>query len=110
MASTSPLCRADRLQRRAGLVVRPIPEIGLCMVYRPRPAKIVTLNTASWLLFAACGGEVVEDIVIAVQQAQQGQRRPMAFAEALQGLQALVDLGVVCRPDSCPNSKEPSHD
>ena len=94
MASTSPLCRADRLVRRADLVVRRMPEIRLCMVYRPRPARVITLNPASWLLFEACNGGTVAEIEAAVLRARRGPARAKA-AEVLAGLQQLVDLSLV---------------
>jgi hypothetical protein len=96
-ASTSPLCRADRLVRRAGLVVRPIPEIRMCMVYRPRPARVVTLNPASWLLFEACQGGTVGEIEAAVLQARSGSTAPAPAEDVLAGLQQLVDLALLER-------------
>lgn len=95
MDSTSPLCRADRLLRRADLVVRPIPEIRLCMVYRPRPARVVTLNPASWLLFEACDGATVAEIEAAVLQARAAGGHGSGGADVLAGLQQLVDLHLV---------------
>lgn len=99
MASTSPLCRADRLVRRVGLVVRPIPEIRMCMIYRPRPARVVTLNPASWLLFEACNGDTVEDIEATVLRVQAAGPKTFGPGEVLAGLQQLVDLSLVepCR-------------
>jgi hypothetical protein len=99
MASTSPLCRADRLVRRADLVVRPIPEIRMCMVYRPRPARVVTLNPASWLLFEACNGGTVGEIEATVLGVQVPGLSAFGPGEVLAGLQQLVDLSLVepCR-------------
>jgi hypothetical protein len=94
MASTSPLCRADRLVRRADLVVRRMPEIRMCMVYRPRPARVITLNPASWLLFEACDGGTVAEIEAAVLRARSGSARPRR-RDVLAGLQQLVDLSLV---------------
>lgn len=95
MASTSPLCRADRLVRRADLVVRPLPEIRLCMVYRPRPARVITLNPASWLLFEACDGGTVAEIEAAVLRARPAGGQGGGADEVLAGLQQLVDLCLV---------------
>lgn len=110
MASTSPLCRADRLVRRAGLVVRPIPEIRMCMVYRPLPARVVTLNPASWLLFEACDGSTIAEIEAAVLRAQAGRAQAFGADDVLAGLQELVDLALVepCR-DPPPPSDEGVH-
>jgi hypothetical protein len=104
MASTSPLCRADRLVRRADLVVRRMPEIRMCMVYRPRPARVVTLNPASWLLFEACNGGTVAEIEAAVLRARGHAGQPDGADEVLAGLQQLVDLLLVkaCRDPTTP--------
>lgn len=103
VASTSPLCRADRLVRRADLVVRPLPEIRLCMVYRPRPARVLTLNPASWLLFEASRGGTVDEIEAAVLQAQDGTTPALRPEDVLAGLQQLVDLALLERsPDPVP--------
>lgn len=95
MASTSPLCRADRLVRRTDLVVRPLPEIRMCMVYRPRPARVITLNAASWLLFEACNGGTVAEIESAVVRARAGGLQAAGTDGVLAGLQQLVDLSLV---------------
>lgn len=95
MASTSPLCRADRLVRRGDLVVRPIPEIRMCMVYRPRPARVVTLNPFSWMLFEACDGATVDDIENAVVRAGLEGGKQFRPGEILEGLQQLADLALV---------------
>lgn len=95
MASISQLCPADRLVRRAGLVVRPIPEIRMCMVYRPRPARIVTLNPVSWMLFEACDGSTVGEIAAAVVLARGGAGTGGGEGELLHGLQQLVELRLV---------------
>jgi hypothetical protein len=95
MVSTCALCPAERLQRRGDLVIRPVPEIGLCMVYRPGPARIVTLNPSAWLLLQACNGETVEQIEAAFAAARSGKGRALAPQEVRQGLQSLVDLALV---------------
>lgn len=95
MASTSPLCPADRLHRRADLVVRPLPELRMCMVYRPRPARIVTLNPASWLLLQACAGSTVGEIESALPETLAAKGRPIPIADIRHGLAELVELSLV---------------
>ena len=69
----------------------------MCMVYRPRPARVITLNPASWLLFEACSGGTVAEIEAAVLRARGGQ--PGGTGDVMAGLQQLVDLSLVatCR-------------
>jgi hypothetical protein len=107
MASTSPLSRADRLVRRADLVVRRMPEIRMCMVYRPRPARVITLNPASWLLFEACNGGTVAEIEAAVLRARANAAPAGATDEVLDGLRQLVDLSLVhvCTDSPAPNNQ-----
>lgn len=99
MASISPLCPSDRLVRRRDLVVRRIPEIRMCMVYRPRPARVITLNPGSWLLFEACDGGTVAEIEASVLRARAAGGQAGRSAEVRAGLQQLIDLALVepCR-------------
>ena len=112
MALTSPFCPADRLQRRGDLVVRPLPEIRMCMVYRPRPARIVTLNPTSWLMLEACTGATAAEIEAVLGEALSARNRAMAAGEIQRGLGELVALSLV-RVDSAReddrnvNNKEP---
>lgn len=80
----------------------------MCMVYRPRPARIVTLNPASWLLFEACRDASVDEVLAAVARARLGRAPPLPLAEMLQGLQELVDLSLVtvCGAAACPANPE----
>lgn len=97
MASTSLFCPTDRVQRRDDLVLRALPEIRCGMVYRPRPARIVTLNPASWRLLALCDGRRVADVTTAFAEARQqaGHARGEDAERAHAGLQALFDLHLV---------------
>ena len=67
----------------------------MCMVYRPRPARVITLNPASWLLFEACNGGTVAEIEAAVLRARSGSAPRRRRDEVLAGLQQLVDLSLV---------------
>jgi hypothetical protein len=95
MASTSGLCPADRLERRRDLVPRPLPEIGMCMVYRPRPARIVTLNPSAWMLLQACNGATVAEIERAFAASRAGKSTATAGDDVRRGLQSLADLSLV---------------
>jgi hypothetical protein len=94
MASTSGLCPADRLERRGDLVPRPLPEIGMCMVYRPQPARIVTLNPSAWMLLQACNGATVAEIERDFAVARSRRSTVMSADDVRRGLQSLVDLSL----------------
>ena len=68
------------------------------MVYRPRPARIVTLNPGSWLLLELCDGSTVGDIEAAYVE-RLARTGPAVVAQARQGLQELIGLALVrvCR-------------
>jgi hypothetical protein len=95
MASTSELCPGDLLERRNDLVIRPLPEISLCMVYRPRPARIITLNPSSWLLLELCNGTTLAAIEedYARMLAERGQT--CKSHETRSALGTLVELQLV---------------
>lgn len=95
MASISRLSPTERLERRPDLVVRALPEIKMCMVYRPRPARIVTLNPSSWMLLEACDGATVAEIEETYAAMLACKGRLVQAADTRMGLQALVDLSLV---------------
>ena len=51
---TSVCCPDDRLALAPGLRLRPVPELGLCLVYIPGAAALESLNTAAWLIVSLC--------------------------------------------------------
>lgn len=95
MASISRFSPADRLCRRSDLVVRPVPELRMCMVYRPKPARIITLNPTSWMLFELCNGGTVGDIEFGYRQAVVAAGHKGAEEDARRGLRALLDHQLV---------------
>lgn len=95
MASTSQLCRDDRLRRRDDLVIRPIPELGMCMVYRPRPARIISLNMSGWLLLQLCDGACVGEIESSFVELLRSNGSSAESREARVGLQSLIEHKLV---------------
>ena len=49
--------RPDCFRRSPDLRVRPVPELGYCLVFTPAAPKLYTLNTAAWLLLELCDGQ-----------------------------------------------------
>jgi hypothetical protein len=95
MVSISQLFPDERLERRRDLVIRPLPEIKMCMVYRPRPARIVTLNPSSWMLLEICNGSTVAEIEKVYAAMIGGKGRAAGTDDVHQGLQSLVDLSLI---------------
>jgi hypothetical protein len=95
MASTLQLSPDERLKRRDDLVIRPLPEINMCMVYRPRPARIITLNPSSWMLLEICNGSTVREIEDAYSQILAEKGRTTEVNAVRQGLQELADFSLI---------------
>ena len=73
----------------------------MCMVYRPRPARIASLNPTSWMLLELCNGSTVKTIETSyTEMLSERGRRPQA-RDVSEGLQTLVEhqLVTVCSAD-----------
>lgn len=67
-----------------GLRLRPVPELGACLVYDPARAQLHTLNPTAWLILTLCDG-------------RPRQAAAEAFAEAIRGLPGAVEPGAFSR-------------
>jgi len=103
MASISCLCPNQRVRRRDDLVARPIPELGLCMVYRPRPAKIISLNMSGWLLLNLCDGSKIGEIESAFLDLLRGSGRQVGSTDAQLGLCSLIEHELI---SAQPNGRQ----
>lgn len=54
--------RPDCLRCPPDLRVRPVPELGYCLVFTPARPTLYTLNAAAWLLLELCDGRDVQAI------------------------------------------------
>lgn len=43
-------------RKTRNLRIRPIPEMGLCLVFTPAAPQLYTLNPAAWLVLELCDG------------------------------------------------------
>lgn len=48
--------RKGLFKKKAGTRVRPIPEMGMCLVFTPENPNLYTLNATSWLILELCDG------------------------------------------------------
>lgn len=67
----------------------------MCMVYRPRPARMVTLTPASWLMLQACAGDTAAEIETLLAQTLAAKGRAMTADAIRSGLGELVALSLV---------------
>lgn len=82
------------LTQSPGLRLRPVPELRLCLAYRPRPPRLFKLNPTAWLLLELIDGcsriELVDRLVDAVGG---NKERAEELLEA--GLAALLEAGLI---------------
>ena len=57
MASASMSCPRDRVCRARDLRIRPVPELGHCLVFTPSRPMLYALNPPAWLLLELCAGQ-----------------------------------------------------
>jgi hypothetical protein len=75
------------------------------MVYRPRPARIITLNPGGWLLLELCDGSRVGDILARYEEALGRRGRPPRPGDGERGLQSLLDHQLIAlSTDAAPGS------
>src|SRR5215813_2362094 len=91
MVSTLQFCQTHVAKKRCDLKIRPLPEIKMCMVYRPRPASIISLNLSGWLLLELCDGSSVGAILAGYVATLRRRGRPACVEDAERGLQSLID-------------------
>ena len=50
-------------RRADDLRLRPVPEMGFCLVFAPSVPQLYTLNTTAWLVLELCDGADQDSIV-----------------------------------------------
>ena len=91
------------LTRTPDLCVRPVPEMGFCLVYNPHARDIYTLNPAVWLAFELCHertrAAARDDYVGTFEPGTRRERAAEEFAAALDRLRR---LGLVIEHEAAP--------
>lgn len=52
----------DSFRRAPDLRIRPVPELGYCMVFTPARPNVYKLNPAAWLLLELCEGQREDEL------------------------------------------------
>lgn len=75
----------------------------MCMVYRPKPSRIITLNATGWMLFELCNGSTIGQIERDYCKALAASARTGRGEDAHRGLSALIEheLVQVCKDGQC---------
>ena len=90
-----------------GLRLRPVPEMGACLAYDPRRAKLHTLNPSAWLILSLCDGRAREAIAADFAAAIRGLPGPAPEQGAFsRGLALLTRLGLVTTHPPIEREKE----
>ena len=55
-------CRSEFYRTTPGLRTRPVPELGMCVVYTPAEPRLLNLNTHAWLILELAPGRTPEQL------------------------------------------------
>lgn len=83
------------LSRAPDLSVRPVPEMGFCLVYDPHAREIYTLNPAAWLVFELSRGRTRRDAEADYLSTFDDGQRARATTEFAESLERLFRLGLI---------------
>jgi hypothetical protein len=80
-----------------------VPEMGTCLAYDPRRARLHTLNATAWLILSLCDGrtraEIARDFAATMRSLPGRQPEQGAFSR---GLARLASLGLVTLEKETP--------
>ena len=87
----------------AGVRLRPVPEMGVCLAYTPARPALHRLNAAAWLIASLCDGRSLAAMAAAYHEALGGAEAPAASKSTLrEGVAQLLELGIVRAVPPCP--------
>ena len=89
--------------------LRPISELDVCLVYRPRPPKLFKLNRTAWLLLELADGAIEPDIIEEFRAITGKPAGPRLERTVRDGLAALVAAALVERRGHMPESLSDNH-
>ena len=79
----------------AGVRLRPVPELGVCLAYTQKRPAIHQLNPASWLIASICDGRELRDIAADYRASLCGY--PDWENQLHDGIRQLMEIGVLKR-------------
>jgi hypothetical protein len=97
MGRISEACPSDRFLLEAGVRLRPVPELGVCLAYTPARPDLHRLNAASWLIASLCDGRSLTSLEAAYSAALGRAGKTANPVTLRDGIDDLVELGVVRR-------------
>lgn len=88
----------DCFAQTPALRIRPVPELGRCMVFTPERPSLYTLNPAAWLVLELCDGRSLSALESAYLEAVGGADDASAAGSELRAtLEDFERKGIVVR-------------
>jgi hypothetical protein len=104
-------CLTDCFALEAGVRLRPVPEMGVCLAYTPSHPALHRLNAASWLIASLCDGRSFPAIEAAYLEALGDADAKIVSEAALRaGLAQLLALGIVRAAPPSPEKQSAGGD
>ena len=95
-------CPSEYYALEPGVRLRPVPEMGVCLVYTPANPALHRLNPASWLIASMCDGRPLADMAAAYNAALGSEAGSETALR--RGIEQLLALGIVRHLPSCPGA------
>jgi len=97
-------CPSESFALEFGIRLRPVPEMGVCLVYTPTRPALHRLNAASWLVASLCDGRSLAEIAADYRAALSGEAGSEAALR--QGIRQLLALGIIRRVPPCSDTEQ----
>lgn len=95
-----------RYALEAGVRLRPVPEMGVCLAYTPARPALHRLNAHSWLIASLCDGRSHAEVAEAYRAALAAGADQAGLRD---GIAQLISLGLV-RADAGAAGIEPAQE
>jgi hypothetical protein len=99
-------CPNEFFALEAGVRLRPVPELGVCLAYTPKHPALHRLNATSWLIASLCDGRSLTDIAERYRAALGGNGDVEVALE--RGIEQLTALGIIRRSSTYSGGRKPA--
>lgn len=88
--------RRVSFRKVANLRIRPVDEMGICIVFTPENPRLYTLNSSAWLIMELCDGRSWRSLERTYFATIEPSRsREVARSELRRGIEDLIQQGVI---------------
>ena len=99
-------CPKRRYRQTSGLRVRPVPELGTCIVFTPAEPALYTLNPNAWLILELAPGCAEAELESAyLARTAPPMPPPVAQRQLQEGLSMLLRCGILTLADARPEKE-----